>query len=122
MKITEENIELIKKFVGYCSEKLKINSKEINIVLSDVGQTEPTAGHFNPNTKKINVTVKNRAIADCLRTISHEMTHFKQLEDGVDFPVDDEGLQPYEDEANVMSGRLVRFFGRENRVIYSDIG
>ena len=116
MKITKENIDLVKKFINYCVEKLDIKSKEINVVLSEVAQEMPTAGHFNPNTKKINVTVKNRALADCLRTISHELTHFKQLESGVDFPEDDDGLQKYEDEANVMSGRFVRFFGRENKI------
>lgn len=60
-------------------------------------------------------------MADCLRTLAHELTHCKQAQAGVVFPNDDEGLQPHEDAANVEAGKLVRFWGRENRVIYEDL-
>ena len=76
---------------------------------------------INLNSKSVSVAVKNRAIADVMRTIAHELTHLRQIESGVEFPEDDEGMQPYEDEANYMSGRLVRFFGRKNQEIYSDV-
>ena len=60
-------------------------------------------------------------MADIMRTLAHELTHCRQNEQGTDFPFDDEGLQPLEDEANTMSGRLVRFYGRKNRDIYEDL-
>ena len=81
----------------------------------------PTAGYFNPETCEVFVAVHNRAIADVMRTLSHELTHCRQHQQGTDFPHDDEGLQPLEDEANTMSGRLVRFYGRKNRDIYADL-
>lgn len=117
---TPETVKLIEKFIKYCSTKLDFKGP-VNVVLSLKSQEMPTAGHFDPNTRRIVVSIKNRAIADCLRTLSHELTHLAQLDRGIIFPTDDAGLQPFEDEANVMSGRLVRFFGRENREIYSDL-
>lgn len=81
----------------------------------------PTAGYCDPHGMTVFVAIKNRAMADCLRTLAHELTHCKQAQRGVVFPNDDEGLQPYENEANVEAGKLVRFWGRENRVIYEDL-
>lgn len=129
MKTTKENIDIFNRFVKYCSKILglygDVNISLISNPLSSEekhGTGKVTAGSLDINTKTITVCVKNRAIADCLRTCAHELTHLKQLiVDKVDFPEDDDGLQSFEDEANVMSGRLVRFFGRENPEIYSDI-
>jgi len=123
MELTPENKEIVQKFIEHCKKELKITSR-FTVRLIKKGLKDPTAGTFNPSTKEINVCCKNRAIADCLRTIAHELTHLKQLEemdhkDG--FPTNDEELQPYEDEANVSSGRLVRYWGRSHREIYSDL-
>jgi hypothetical protein len=81
----------------------------------------PTAGYFDPGTCRVFVAVHNRAIADVMRTLAHELTHCRQKQQGIIFPHDDDGLQPLEDEANTMSGRLVRFYGRKNRDIYLDL-
>ena len=120
MELSKDNLNLLKVFVQHCCDELGLVG-EVNIMLETKPQEEPTAGHFNPNDRTVHVTVKNRAIADCFRTIAHELTHMKQMQDGVDFPTDDEGLQPLEDESNQTSGRLVRFFGRKYREIYSDL-
>jgi hypothetical protein len=123
MDLTPKNKKIIKDFVMHCRDELGIISK-FSIKLVKRGLPDPTAGIFNPATKEIFVCCKNRAMADCLRTIAHELTHLRQLEtmghnDG--FPTNDEELQPFEDMANLMSGRLVRFWGRKNRVIYEDL-
>lgn len=120
MKLTKENIAIIKKFAKHCIKELGITIK-VKITLSKKQTGMPTAGYFNPEACEIFVAVHNRAIADVMRTLAHELTHCKQKQDGVDFPNDDEGLQPLEDEANTMSGRLVRYYGRKNRDIYADL-
>ena len=120
MKLTKENVEAVEKFAKHCIKELGLKGK-IKITLSEKQTGMPTAGYFNPQDCTVFVAVHNRAIADIMRTIAHELTHCKQQQDGVDFPNDDEGLQPYEDEANTSSGRLVRFYGRKNRDIYSDL-
>lgn len=121
MKLTKENIEKIKIFAKHCIKELGLKGK-IKITLSKHQTGMPTAGYFDPETCEVFVAVHNRAIADIMRTLAHELTHCRQQQDGIIFPSDDEGLQPLEDEANTMSGRLVRFWGRSHREIYSDLG
>ena len=123
MDLTDRNKEIVEEFVKHCKKELGIVSK-FSVKLVKKGLADPTAGTFNPNTREIMVCCKNRAIADCLRTIAHELTHLKQLEDmdgGEEFPDNDEELQPYEDSANLMAGRIVRFWGRNHREIYEDL-
>lgn len=120
MKLTKENIEQVTKFAKHCIKELGLKGK-IKITLAKRQTGMPTAGYFDPNSCDVFVAVHNRAIADVMRTLAHELTHCRQQQQGTDFPNDDEGLQPLEDEANTMSGRLVRFYGRKNREIYSDL-
>ena len=121
MKLTKENVQKIKQFAQHCIHELKLKVP-VKITLSKHQTGQPTAGYYNPQDCTVFVAVHNRAMADIMRTVAHELTHCKQQQDGVDFPSDDEGLQPLEDEANTMSGRLVRFWGRSHREIYSDLG
>ena len=81
----------------------------------------PTAGYFDPSNCRVFVAVHNRAIADIMRTLAHELTHCRQQQQGTEFPNDDEGLQPLENEANEKSGILVRFYGRKHPEIYADL-
>lgn len=120
MKLTKENVELITKFAKHCIKELGLKGK-VKIILAKRQTGMPTAGYFDPNTCEVFVAVHNRAIADVMRTMAHELTHCRQQQQGTNFPNDDEGLQPLEDEANTMSGRLVRFYGRKNRDIYADL-
>jgi hypothetical protein len=120
MKLTKENVAAIKKFAKHCIKELGLKGK-VKIILAKRQTGMPTAGYFDPNTCEVFVAVHNRAIADVMRTMAHELTHCRQQQQGTNFPNDDEGLQPLEDEANTMSGRLVRFYGRKNREIYADL-
>lgn len=120
MKLTKENIEKVKAFAKHCIKELGLKGK-IKIILSKHQTGMPTAGYFNPETCEVFVAVRNRAMADIMRTLAHELTHCRQQQQGVDFPHDDKELQPYEDEANQKSGFLVRFYGRKNRDIYADL-
>lgn len=123
MKLTAQNKKLIVNFIMHCKEELGIKTK-FSVTLVTEGLADPTAGTFNIETKTITVSCKNRAIADCMRTIAHELTHLKQLEEmdnGETFPENDEELQSYEDDANMSSGRIVRFWGRDHKEIYEDL-
>lgn len=114
-------VEIVKTFAQHCVEELKI-SRPAQIAISTKPFSDmPTAGYYDPGNNKIFVCAKNRAIADVLRTLAHELTHCKQMEDGVVFPEDDEGMQEYEDEANTLAARYVRYWGRKHREIYSDL-
>ena len=120
MEKTQENLDLIKKFLGYVVSELKIESNAQIIFLFEHDPAYPSAGGYLPGEKKVMVAVRNRAIADVMRTLAHELTHHKQNELGMIGPQDTEN-QKLEDQANIYSGRLVRWFGRENKQIYADL-
>lgn len=120
MKLTKKNIDLITKFARHCIKELGLKGP-IHIKLSKHQTGMPTAGYFDPNTCKVFVAVHNRAIADIMRTLAHELTHCQQQQQGIEFPHDDEGLQPLENAANEKAGILVRFYGRKHREIYADL-
>lgn len=121
METTKEVVEILNKFAFHCIKELGIRSDVKVDLLTERDKRYPSAGGYNPNNNQITIVIKNRAIADVLRTLAHELTHMKQKQTIDSFPESDEELQPYEDEANIMSGRLVRFWGREHPEIYSDI-
>jgi len=120
MKLTKENVQTITQFAKHCIRELGIKSP-VKITLSKRQTGQATAGYYNPQDCTVFVAVHNRAIADIMRTVAHELTHCKQQEDGTEFPSDDEGLQPLEDAANVEAAKLVRFYGRKHQDIYADL-
>lgn len=112
------------EFVRYCADMLELKGPiNINLVVGD-SRLVGSAGCMDRYTGTILVKIKNRAIADILRTVSHEMTHLKQKQMGrIDRAIitTAEEEQALEDEANTMSGRFVRWFGQEHPEIYKDI-
>lgn len=120
MEKTPENLALIKKFTAYVVESLKIQQNAEIMFLFEHDPNYPSAGGYLPGQRKVIVAVKNRAIADVMRTLAHELTHHRQFELGMITPADTDN-QSLEDQANVYAGRLVRWFGREHREIYADL-
>jgi hypothetical protein len=54
-----------------------------------------------------------------MRTLCHELVHFKQFEDGTAAnDMDDEQRLAVEDEANAIAGRLMREYGKLDKTIY----
>lgn len=120
-------------FIQYCVKYLALEGS-INIDLvqkpkflfesSNNKIIDESAGCMDRNTGHIIVKIKNRAVADIMRTIAHELTHLKQKQldmlDDVSIKTKEEE-QALEDQANIMSGRLVRWFGQQNPNIYNDI-
>jgi hypothetical protein len=122
MNLSDQKVvEIVKAFAQHCVQELGIRNPAKVVISTKAFSDMPTAGYYDISNNRICVCAKNRAIADTLRTLAHELTHCKQMEDGIVFPEDDEGLQEFEDMANLMSGRLVRFYGRKHREIYSDL-
>jgi cytidyltransferase-like protein len=118
--INPEIVKTIKKLVDYCCEDLKISKPEIILINSDNYATKNKSfGGYSPSEKKIYLSIKNRNLADCCRTLSHELKHHEQnlngrltLEAGKDGDI-------FENEANAYSGKVMRQFGRENPEIYN---
>lgn len=122
-KLDEKQKKLIKEFIKFASNELKINNPPQNIVFSyDINKVKEnqTFGTFEPNKNKIWLYVRNRNLADVLRTLAHEMTHYKQNEENKLNTNSGATGSNIENEANAKAGELLRNFGKENQNIYEN--
>jgi len=123
-KLTESQTGTIGEFIKFAIKNLGLQNTPGSLTLSydnKQAQDKRTFGFFDPHDKKIWVYVKNRNMADILRTLAHELVHRKQEEDGrLDIKSGETG-SPIEDEANAIAGVLLRNFGKINNSIYEGL-
>ena len=117
------NSNIIKEFIKFAVKELGITKMPKGLTLSyntNTAKSHHTFGTFDPNDGKIWLYVKNRNMADVLRTLAHELVHRKQDEDGrIDYNSGDTGSE-IENEANAQAGILLRKFGKNNENIYEN--
>jgi cytidyltransferase-like protein len=118
---TSNDKQLLKKFIAFAIKELGIQKPPTSLTLSrdnNAAKSMHSFGSFNPNNDKIWLYVKNRNMADLLRTLAHELVHRKQAEDGrIDMNSGNTGSE-IENEANAQAGVLLRKFGKQNEEIY----
>jgi cytidyltransferase-like protein len=120
-KLNESETATIGEFIKYACKNLAIQNPPRNLTLSyDTNQVKDrrSFGYFDPNSSKVWVYVKNRNMADILRTLAHELVHHKQNLDGrISYESGKTGSD-IENEANAKAGILLRDFGKLNDEIY----
>lgn len=83
----------------YCTIVLNNKKQEDDLLIK--------TGYFNPNNNEINLFINGRHKKDVLRTLAHELIHYKQEKDGIidrsgyrgDKISDDSNLIKLEEEA-----------------------
>jgi hypothetical protein len=126
MKVTEilteslakkDTYSILLEFVKFAAGDLKLKSlPKFDFVFDSKQSVEHKSfGGYQPGAEHITITVKNRHINDVLRTLAHEMVHYKQdlnneLED------DDAGStgSPQENEANARAAVILRNWGKKH--------
>lgn len=116
----KQTAKIVKNFMSWACGKLGLtdvpnikfsNDKEQVRARRTFGTTQPDG--------EIWVYLGNRNTADILRTLCHELVHYKQFQKGTaDTDMDKKQHQKIEDEANAMAGRLMREYGKINVEIY----
>jgi hypothetical protein len=123
-KLSEGQITMIKNFIKYAAQSLELKKLPNNLTLSydtAAAREKHTFGYFDPNNNTVWLYVKNRNIADILRTLAHELVHRKQDEEGrIDYESGNTGSE-IENEANAQAGILLREFGKMNDNIYEGL-
>ena len=118
---TSNDKQLLKKFIAFAIKELEIQKPPTSLTLSrdnKMAKEMHSFGSFNPNNDKIWLYVKNRNMADLMRTLAHELVHRKQAEEGrIDYNSGETGSD-IENEANAQAGVLLRKFGKQNEEIY----
>lgn len=102
-----DSIQLVNSFVLFAAGELNISRKNLPKIkfVGSEEDSKQTFGHFmaDKNKKEIKVRVTNRHPLDVMRTVAHEMYHYKQNLLGIR-----KSEQVKEDEANAAAGRIMR--------------
>ncbi len=118
--LDESKIKLIAEFIKFCCKTLGIQESCKVVMTGKRGGPIQTTASYNPNNDEIYIYVKNRnMLADPLRSLAHEIRHFKQKLDNVLVPTSGDDGSPHEDEAHCFSGLMIRLFGKSHPEIFN---
>jgi hypothetical protein len=111
--LVESDLNEIVEFCKFCIGKLKLKGDvHVCLIGPSAKETGMSTGGFNVISNKILVRSYGRALVDILRSICHELIHFKQKEIGKFKPGDsipNIGGE-IEDEANALCGQIVKMY------------
>lgn len=109
---------VIKKFVNYACDFLNIGSPVRISLRKKRDENITTTAAYSPYYNRNYIRAEGRALVDILRSIGHELTHNKQMEDNRIVEGSGEDGSCHENEANSNAGIMIRKFGRNNPIIY----
>ena len=104
---------ILDKFVEFTASEIGLKQlPEINF-FTDTARSVKNSSFGGYGGKQINITVVNRHVMDVLRTLAHELVHFKQDMEGR-ITSDDDGKDgsPIENEANAEAAVVMRKWGK----------
>lgn len=109
--------EILDLFIDFATSELELDEPPQIIVTSN-GELGTTFGCYDPNSDIIRIEVANRHPVDIMRTLAHEMTHFRQDQRGeLNANSGDDGSD-HENEANAMAGVIMRKFGQRKPELF----
>ena len=105
--------KVVRRFVHFAAKYLKLKQlPKIKLRKGELSHNIHSMGHYVDDDHIIEVETKDRHVMDILRTVAHELTHYRQHRRlGKDMP-DTAGRtgSPYENEANAQAGIIMRHF------------
>jgi len=121
----EQNVQKhVDNFMDHAKDYLGLQELPKVELVNDrrVAQENASFGAYYPGEKTIKVNIAGRHPVDILRTLAHEMVHYKQDLDGnlEDVAMAGETGSSYENEANSEAGIMMRNYGRTRPSIYEN--
>ena len=125
LKYSPEQMKLAGEFILFCADSLPIEGDfEVHLVNSREPHGITTTALYEVGNNCCKVYCKNRALADVLRSVAHEMTHMMQDQIGIlKGNIRDAGGF-HEDQANAKAGELIKLFVKikpTNKMIYENL-
>ena len=116
LDLPPENVKLASDFTLFCAENLPIEGDFKVYIVSDRSKHGiTTTALYEVGNNCCRIYAKNRALADVLRSVAHEMTHMMQDEMGlINGDIRDAGGF-HEDQANARAGELVKLFAKSKK-------
>jgi hypothetical protein len=111
----KQQFPLLKEFIGYCKEYLKLKSLPPLKMSYDptTAESRRSFGGYDPNNKSIELSVANRHQADVFRTLAHELVHYKQDLQHRLTPESGKTGHQHENEANAAAAIIMRNFAQK---------
>ncbi len=107
------DFSIFEKFFPIAMSVLKINKlPKIKLVMQVDDEQQPTFGRFDNGNVAIELGMANRHPIDILRTLAHELVHFKQLLENRLGPESGETGSPEENQAHEVAGVIMRYFNK----------
>jgi len=106
-------VEMFKKFLPLAMEVLEVDSlPKMRFAPTLNTGDQPSFGMYSPDDNMLAVALANRHPVDILRTVAHELVHFKQNMNGELNP--DSGVtgSPHENQAHEIAGVIMRHFNK----------
>lgn len=112
LHLSQEDQALISKFCKMCYSVLELEDEYKCFLTADRKRSKIiTTAICDFSKNRIKIYCHNRALADLLRSIGHEMFHLKQSELGMVHPnLKAHYLEPIEWHANICGGSLLSYF------------
>ena len=106
-------MEIFRAFLPFAVKELGLKSvPKIKLHLHLGQDDQPSFGRFNNDSHVIDVAIEDRHPLDILRTLAHELVHYKQeLEVGLDSTSGETG-SPEENQAHELAGIVMRNFNK----------
>ena len=104
------------EFVQYCCDFLELEQKPTIRLTDEI--FDETFGFFNSEDNSITVSYNRRHQMDVMRTIAHELTHYRQRLDGEE--LNGEDGSDHENEANAFAGVMLRQWADKNPHLFKE--
>jgi Zn-dependent peptidase ImmA (M78 family) len=112
----EENanvVEMFKKFLPLAMEVLEIDKLPKMHFAAELNTgDQPSFGMYVPDQNLLAVALANRHPVDILRTVAHELVHYKQNMNGELKSDSGETGSPHENQAHEIAGVIMRNFNK----------
>lgn len=112
--------DTIVDFLRFAVDFLKIKSiPHIQLLQKPIkGKSANSFAAYRPSNKSIIIYAKHRHILDVLRSLAHELVHYKQdLENKLHANSGQTGSNE-ENEANSLAGQILRHYGKKHPELY----
>jgi len=120
-EVKKKPLNKIDEFVKFVIKELGIKHPPTVVITGNKDGIKTTANYdYSKENKVIKIYGRGRILVDVMRSLSHELNHHKQWEDGrlKVKPPDIGG--PIEDESNAIAGQLIKKFALIDSTIYDE--
>lgn len=112
--------ETLVDFIRFACDFLDLRSiPDIDLIEEPIaGRQSNSFAAYIPGEKRVILYAKNRHILDVLRSLCHELVHYRQDLKGQLSKTSGQTGSPQENEANAVAGQIMRLYGKKHPELY----